>query len=934
MYFLTRKTGEVGMKYIVNITFILIAAIGFLSAREVGKFSYKGAPEDFDSSTIVVSDTMVAMSEKVYVKVQNQFVIDSVRDTPSIFFVIDHSLSMSYDNGNNPVNDQWGNRFTVTSAFIDSIYKMYPAAEIGFCVFAPNLYMRPQDDTMFDTINAAGYTRSNGSYLPLLRLNQTYTSTPYSGTTAPRTGLSILKYYLQTDSIASPGSSPLGGAYYRELHYHPITVPTGTNITVGFEAAKSAMQRSRHPTENQYVIFLSDGAANYPNNNNAVRDAYIAGTNVPTTFTVFFTQSTAVPANIATMTTNIQNNLYSGNNGRSNAWPFYNASFSSLMNFLMVNVYSVITIPQVEKPARITIGTQTATSWVDSAFTFGRLFPLSTGPTTPFNYTITYHLTKDSVLVKDTSHTVYFNVQRTPGIWLDPALYDVKYWDRDLSLRFNGTTLATTANAAVTVINEAMATLEARFDFDTGTARYKYTTVQVEISNTNTVPRDKEMYTLTKGSTNFFSRQFTRAVSASPVAGNGVLEHASPDDTIIAIFRNRENPALPLDTLKIACPIHVTPGAQLRAATTRDINGNGLIDRINITFDKHAIISKDATGSLTVLYGNIVFYADSIIPISDTAYAVYIRERQTNALNPVPQTSWTPRISITNLPGVETVNNFATTDGCPAVVWRVVKHIISDTLWQDTVTIYMSEKIYGPGGYPQAFSPTNQPPQTFRVWLGNSTVAVDTMLEAIGSFTKIINDSILVFAMSNGHDLNTDHWVNIRWASPVMLDRPGNAPAETNQRVRVEVEGSPTHIVIPRNPSGPSVTHVQTPILEFKHTPEASKWVNQGPGGGVVIAIKNIIIPTVDKDKVKAYWKIYDMAGNIVTWASTDNFFGSIPDGLSLERNEGYQLYWNGLNRKGMTVAPGIYRSVIYIDYPSSSRIRDLQLVSKIGMHR
>lgn len=45
-------------------------------------------------------------------------------------------------------------------------------------------------------------------------------------------------------------------------------------------------------------------------------------------------------------------------------------------------------------------------------------------------------------------------------------------------------------------------------------------------------------------------------------------------------------------------------------------------------------------------------------------------------------------------------------------------------------------------------------------------------------------------------------------------------------------------------------------------------------------------------------------------------------------------IYLNGMNRKGMMVAPGIYRSVIYISYPSSSRIKVIKLLSKIGIHR
>jgi hypothetical protein len=919
------------MKNIFVVVFILmagIAGISALSAEEVGKFSYKGAPENLNNDTIVVSDTMVAMSEKIYVMVENHFVTDSMVDTPSIFFVIDHSNSMSSANIVNgvhlPVNDQWGNRFTVTSAFIDSIYKRFPAAEIGFCIFTTNLYMRRQDDTMFDTINAAGYNRTNGAYLPLLRLNTMYTSTPYGATAGQRSGLDILKYYLQTDTVNLTPTYTDNTGYtvsrYVELYYHPVARPNGTNITIGFEAAKSAMQLSAHSRSNQYVIFLSDGLANTGGN------GWITGANVPTTFTIFFTHDTAVPANIATMTTNIQNNLYSTTNPRSKAWPFFNSSYSALINFLMANVYSVINTPLIERPTRISIGSQSAVNWADSAFTLGRLLPLK-GQTTPFTYVINYRQSKDGKAVKDTTDIVNFYVRTLPGTVLDTSLYVEQYWNRDLMFRFNGVPIST--------IDGTMSSVELLFGYSPGSANYNYTNIQVELSTTAGTVHDRETYGLNRiGTLDSFSTVFNVAVSSSPVQGNGILEHVAPDDTIIAVFRNSENPRLPLDTLRIACPVHIPPGtlgAVLDSAVTRDMNGNGLIDRIDLTFDKGAAINKNATGNFTITLGNLTFTADSIIPIGGFSYAVYIAEKQTNTTNPAPQTAWRPVISITGIPGVENVTGFLTTDGCPPVVWSVVELIISDNPAQDTVFVSMSEKITGPNG--SVFSATNQPPQTFNVWtqdVNGTFISADTILSGIAAFNRIVDDSILVFTMSNGRYLSADNWVNLQWINPLIFDPTGNAPTVVNQKVRVIVEGTGIHVTIPVNPTGPTARHFQTgDYLEFKNYPEAINWVRDD-NAGIVFSIQGLIVPTVDKDKVTGFLKIYDIAGNTVNWCSTDNVFGSEPAGSPPELN----IYWNGMNRKGMMVAPGIYRSVIYISYPRSSRIRVVKLLSKIGIHR
>jgi hypothetical protein len=122
-------------------------------------------------------------------------------------------------------------------------------------------------------------------------------------------------------------------------------------------------------------------------------------------------------------------------------------------------------------------------------------------------------------------------------------------------------------------------------------------------------------------------------------------------------------------------------------------------------------------------------------------------------------------------------------------------------------------------------------------------------------------------------------------------------------------------------------------VLEFKHTPEALTWISSGPGGGVVISIQGLSVPEVDNDKVKGSMSIYDQAGNTVNWSLTDNLFAGMPAGSSPGR-EGYLLYWNGLNRRGMVVAPGIYRCVISIKYPGSSGLKDVKQITKIGIRR
>jgi hypothetical protein len=904
----------------LNVALFLMAAASFLPAEIVGKFSYKGAPEDLNGDTINVSDTMVAMSENV--RVETFMTLgDTVADTPSVFFVIDNSGSM---NGTgSPATDRLGNRFTVTSAFIDTLRNNFPKVEVGVAVFGSWLYFDPNDSAYFVKPTGRPPSQDSGAYVPLLQLDRVYSQ--YGS----RTGYDILKAVLDTTLRGT------GGNQYVDLTYQPTnTVLRGifTNITAGFDAARHAFRSSFNANRKnkQFIIFLSDGVANRPQSADSLR--FVRGDTTATTFTVYFTTGGGgVPASISTMTANIRNNGYSTSNQKSTYWGYQNTGFDQLMNLLMDSVFTVIATNRTARPTRISIGSQSEVNWgVDSSFTFGGLFPLK-GRVTPFTYVINYRLSINGRAVQDTAHIVKFYVRTVPGAVMNTSLYDVKYWDRSLMFRHN--------NAPITLIDGTMDSVELRFGYFPGTAAYDYTNVMVDVMNTSAAVSDREFFLLTRiGATDSFSFMVPMAVSASPVSSNYILEHAAPDDTIVAVFRNSENPRLPLDTLLISCPVHIDPdslGALLDSAVTRDLDGDGLIDRIDLFFNKPVTIDSNDTGRITIRnVNNPDFSAYRISPLSGASYAVYVHEFQTNQQNPVPQTGWKPLLTIRDISGVENVTDFLTTDGCPPVVWRAVKRIVSQNLCQDTVSVYLSEKITGAGG--SSFSASNSPQLTFAAWKKdvNDTFNLDTVLSGINSFARIVNDSILIFSMyrplGGCLDLNSDYWINLQSQNPTLFDRKNNAPAAENRKCRIIVEGSSIGVVVPVNPAGPSTRYVQTPVLEFKNTPQALQWVTSGPGSGVVVLIQGLTIPEVDADKVKGYITIYDQAGNTVNWGSNDRLF----DGTSSLDRDGFVQYWNGLNRKGMIVAPGIYRMVIYVDYPGTTGIKDIKKTAKIGMRR
>jgi hypothetical protein len=295
------------------------------------------------------------------------------------------------------------------------------------------------------------------------------------------------------------------------------------------------------------------------------------------------------------------------------------------------------------------------------------------------------------------------------------------------------------------------------------------------------------------------------------------------------------------------------------------------------------------------------------------------------------QTSWTPTLTTTAMK--DNIDNMTITciDSCAPVIYRAIKVVTDATKrTSDSVKIMFSEKIKGIGG--TQFAITNTPTSTFAVWWGNTTVPADTILEGISTFTHRVNDSILYFMMSNNKDLGARNWMNIRTSPALLRDDIGNVPDSTNRKVQVEIQSI---AIIKTFPNPAVATKIQInngedltiEVVKPGEKSQAKTIVLERKQGGSVIAIEGIIVPPPNTGSVRLTMKVYDVAGNSVIWTATDDLFSrsSLP-GTSV------YLYWNGFNQQKMKVAPGVYRAVVYVDYPPLSNIKDLKTISIVGI--
>jgi len=364
----------------------------FIFAVERCELLITACPETFDGDTILVPDKVVKLSSMIRACKASQTLQTSTGGSASIMFIIDNSGSMKGTNGNDPT----GSRFTVTRSLLDSIYKSQPDAEVGLIVFREHLFFDTSSTEyyadFFKALNTVLDDEPNQAYLPFLKLNQNYGS---------KKGIDIIKDILVTNSS---GGDLVYQPPYRNIR--PLSLHGGsgeTNINGAFEGAKQAFANASNPKDRQFIIFLSDGEPAGSAQAGLPSNYYEQGINIPTTFTVYFTDQNQAPASLVNMTNNIKNNGYSSSNPRSNIWPLQ-TSYDALLNLLMQNVISTILVSG--NPLRMSVNSKSSNIYIDSSFFFVDSFPII-NELTKFTMDITYrYVNPKTNILKDTTVTI------------------------------------------------------------------------------------------------------------------------------------------------------------------------------------------------------------------------------------------------------------------------------------------------------------------------------------------------------------------------------------------------------------------------------------------------------------------------------------------------------------------------------------------------
>ncbi|MFP4417313.1 MAG: fibro-slime domain-containing protein [Chitinispirillaceae bacterium] len=396
----------------------------------------------------------------------------------------------------------------------------------------------------------------------------------------------------------------------------------------------------------------------------------------------------------------------------------------------------------------------------------------------------------------------------------------------------------------------------------------------------------------------------------------------------------------------IADSVFVTvkgPDACIVEAVTRDRDGNGYLDAIEVRFDKNVLLPDEFFGDGLASYLNVSINDNTgEIPVnglsgvqqgdSTSGFTILLDE----VTRGEPQTGWEPRLSLIAGDDIERVIDHPVTDGAAPVIWRVIRKVNdADNRSTDKIVVVFSEPVFSSEGTP--LSLTNPPQMLFDVWVDSteSLVRQPDILTGIEEFSEGTRGDSAVFYMTNEAEIAGYHSFSLGMDCE-LSDHLGNIPSENNQRVQVVVLGNLGSIKVGPNPMSP-VYFMQTDRLLARNPHEAHGWV-QSRGGAILIA--DFIVPgdassperSVHDFDISASLSIYDCMGNQVY--RRESGYDFLDDISSTRWTPGTSrqltVYWNGISDDKRPVAPGLYRVIMNIEVDG----KQVKVADNLGIGR
>lgn len=540
-------------------------------SEKVGVFKSNTALNEKDTAYLTVPTGVVGLSGDIPISADSIIKNISTDEPASLFFIIDHSISM-FQKG----IDKEGNRFKIVNSILDTLISnpdKYRNIECGVAVFANSLYFQESSSPVLKTLKS---DNTKGAYLPLLGLTKSY---PEDGN---KTGKEIIKELLKTYTSNDTA--------FLTAEQHPVCDMGITNIDPAFTAAIEAMSETSTAKKNQYIIFVSDGddLGYYKDENGKIvmsikdfEDGKIGSNPIPTTFTIFFTKDGTAPASLKTMTKNIKSNGYSSSNTEhSSITPYENTTLEALEDYIITNIASVLESSKISKPDLIEIGGESSSKWdaTGNFFTFPHPLAL-TGKITEFKMNLSVSIAKDSMaadssLISTVIDSVINLVTKTTilqSLTEADANGEITWWDRNLNI-YSG-------NTSIDEFSEIDRNLTVKFDYDPLQSNYSYKNADISVRCVNS--NDSVQLSCSySGNNSFDADLLVDHIGSVSFTDNKI----TPDslDEIIVTFRNSEAYPFPLDTIEKRIFYERSTDFKVEKGIIYDENSDGYCDKIEI----------------------------------------------------------------------------------------------------------------------------------------------------------------------------------------------------------------------------------------------------------------------------------------------------------------------------------------------------------------
>lgn len=534
-------------------------------------------PGNYNGDTVKVGSNVVALSEVFNHCAPDSIVeapIIDIKDTISVFFVIDHSSSMSH-------MDSTAVRYQVVVDLIDTIAAKSPQSEIGLAVFSNQLLHSYNDDPFYVQLDQDN-PDWHDSYIPLTRLDTTID------------GKKSIEKLKESIKISNSEDKDPGGNYrlvngnysptgrqdshlFEQGINHNGGYNGATDITLGFDAAREAFKSASYSREKQFIVFLSDGADQSVDvERREFQTDYLAGINIPTTFTAFFINiNQPIPEQIVTMTENIKSNGYSESNEKSEVWK--NLGSVSELSSRLLNILNFGEGTQVftSTPVSITINGMTTENFDNTNAVFDRMIPL-TGVSTSLEISYTWHWNEPISENSTANYNVVIQQSSNP----DPTLQTICWPQGNLKFYYEGDELRS--------VEEQHTSIQIRYYPPEG--MWPQSTIDLIVRNSSNTD---SLILQTGNQDDYFYSSFTREFGI-PISDDGILQN-EPNGKIIAVYRN---PELPLDTVVHEISVGQPEIIGVEDAYYLDTNANGYPDIIRIIQDEDSRLTNEQVSFL------------------------------------------------------------------------------------------------------------------------------------------------------------------------------------------------------------------------------------------------------------------------------------------------------------------------------------------------